>query len=84
MWGNYHQLHTSTTFKQKWKLFCKKLTVDYNTLFIQHITDNMFMELIKKEFPLPAGPEEESSGPEHYRKKSPSICGRLCLPKGQR
>ena len=63
MWGNYHQLRTSTTFKQKWKSFCKKLAVDYNTLFIQHITDNVFMELIKKEFPLPAGPEEEISDP---------------------
>ena len=54
MWGMYHQLCTSDIFKCKWKEYLKScVKASASPCFYQYVTNELFKELIKLEFPLP-------------------------------
>ena len=46
MWGEYHKLRTSEKFQQEWKEFLEVSTG------VQHVTHEMFKNLIKLECPI--------------------------------
>ena len=55
MWGMYHQLRTSDTFRCKWKKFLESsVHVSSSPCFCQYVTNEVFKQLIKLEFPLPS------------------------------
>ena len=52
MWGMYHQLRTSNAFK--WKEYLEScVKASASPCFYQYVTNELFKELIKLEFPLP-------------------------------
>ena len=54
MWGMYHQLRTSNTFKCEWKKYVEScVKASASPCFYQYVTNELFYELIKQEFPLP-------------------------------
>ncbi len=53
MWGMYHQLRTSDSFKKEWRLFVEKsVQLDMSAAFYQYVTHEVFKELIKSEYPV--------------------------------
>jgi len=58
MWGKYHHLRTSPSFKLEWKKF---LEASSNAHFFQHLTHKVFSELINLEFPLEMETAEEGT-----------------------
>lgn len=53
MWGMYHQLRTSARFKGEWKRFLQSSVKAMSSpIFCQYVTNEVFKELIKLEYPL--------------------------------
>ena len=62
MWGMYHQLRTSDTFRCKWNKFLESsVCVSSSPCFCQYVTNEVFKELIKLEFPLLSVAEDITS-----------------------
>jgi len=54
MWGAYHRLRASDTFRRDWKTFLhESFQVEAFPAFYQFVTHHMFKELLKMEYPLP-------------------------------
>ena len=54
MWGMYHQLRTSNAFKCEWKEYLEScVKASASPCFYQYVTNELFKDLIKLEFPLP-------------------------------
>lgn len=51
MWGEYHKLRTSSSFKAEWQKFLDKAVKQQRSVaFYQFVTHELFKELIKMEF----------------------------------
>jgi len=50
LWSSFHQKTSSEEFTTKWENFALQLGVRVSPLFYQHITDEIFNELIKNTF----------------------------------
>ena len=61
MWGTFHQLRCSQSFRAMWNSFLTKtLAVDACPIFYQYITDTFFRNMIKQQFQLTN--QEEQGG----------------------
>jgi hypothetical protein len=53
MWGHYHIHRSSATFHKMWSDFVEKaVRTKPSPIFYQHITHEVFKELVKKEYPV--------------------------------
>lgn len=53
MWGEYHKLRTSDSFKKEWTTFLKNsVQVELSAAFYQYVTHEVFKELIKSNHPV--------------------------------
>ena len=53
MWGLYHKLRTSTSFKAQWNTFgVQSIGKSLPVGFYQYVTHEVFKQLIKEEFPV--------------------------------
>ena len=50
LWINYHELTASKLFVTKWEAFLVECSVKVPPLLYQHITDELFEDIIKKSF----------------------------------
>ncbi len=71
MWGSFHQLRSSTSFKSKWVHFLQKSGIPKATpIFYQYVSETMFKELVKQQFPITRAGAEESCQPLTYEEKN--------------
>lgn len=64
MWGSYHQLRSSSTFRELWGTFVQESIGRAPTpTFYQHITHNIFKVLVKRRFQLVESESTDTSGP---------------------
>ena len=83
MWGAYHKLRTSEEFKQEWRIFLEK-SAEQNACaaFVQHVTHELFRNLIKLEQPISAdtGDTNETPVPMSYVEKNALryVAGYVC------
>ncbi len=52
MWGLYHELRTSDSFKEEWSRFLHECGKQPCASFVQFVTNTLFKQLIEEEFPL--------------------------------
>lgn len=52
MWGHYHCYRTSCEFIMLWKILLLNIQEPPSPTFFQHVTDIIFKELMKVEFPV--------------------------------
>lgn len=53
MWGGFHQLRSSATFKDLWVIFVQEVTgTTPSPIFYQHVTQHVFELLVKQKFLL--------------------------------
>ena len=52
MWISYHELTASKLFVTKWEVFLVKCSEKVPPLLYQHITDELFEDVIKKTFEM--------------------------------
>ena len=76
MWGNFHQLWSSDSFQSMWDIFLRKCAAEEaSPTFSQYITDVIFRDMIKHEFPLRSTDRESSEAPLSYlEKKCSAVC----------
>ena len=62
MWGTYHKVRTSSEFTDRWKRFLQdSIKEDAAPSFFQFVTDKVFKDLVKSEYPVnPATPSSNS------------------------
>lgn len=73
MWGYYHCLRTSPEYQMLWESFLLNVQEPANPTFFQHITDIVFRELVKVEFPVnevSKKPVDTSPPPTHLEENS--------------
>lgn len=64
MWGLFHQTRTSSKFITTWEgLMVLTLHKVASPVFYQYITDDIFKQLVKQQYPLPATSMEARSLP---------------------
>lgn len=57
MWHQYHQVHTTSSFRERWSKFVELTTKQQaSPVFYQYVTDVMFKELITNHFPVESRP----------------------------
>lgn len=62
MWGLYHKLRTSSSFKTQWTTFSMKAIGENPPVgFYQFVTHEVFKKMIKEEFPINVEPESPSN-----------------------
>ena len=64
MWGLYHKLRTSPSFKAQWTIFgMKAIGKNPPVGFYQFVTHEIFKQMIKEEFPVNIMEHEAPSNP---------------------
>ena len=66
MWGLYHQLRTSVTFKREWSKFLQEsVGHQASPAFFQYVTHTVFKELIRMEYPVAADTTTSGESPKY-------------------
>ena len=50
MWGSYHRICTKHSFVYAWEDFLKHFDAPASPIFYQHVTDEVFKDMVKTEF----------------------------------
>ena len=62
MWGTFHQVRCSTTFKDMWASFLlDNLSVIACPIFYQYVTDEFFRSMIREHFPVASSQNSRAS-----------------------
>ena len=80
MWGEYHKLRTSASFKAEWENFLDKATKQQPSVaFYQFVTHELFKELIKMEFTVDTEKDKTLAPLTHEEKNALRyVAGYVC------
>jgi len=81
MWGEYHQLRTSSSFSKEWENFLEKsMTEKQSVAFYQYVSHEVFKELIKLQHPLNATSTSDDIPPLSHDEKNAVhyVAGYVC------
>ena len=71
MWGHFHEIRSSSSFRERWVVVLGSIQ-DCNTrpIFYEFVTDHIFRQLIKRHFPVEASSIQPLSQELTYEEKS--------------